>query len=119
MKVPRLNRWDAVWAAGVVAVFLSFGIASGTPFYALFRVLFGAALVLLAVSDWRDHGHAWLPTLSWTVPFGALWLACLWLFEGRIALVFGIGAAVLLVMMVSTRAAVWWYQTVLRRPFKT
>jgi hypothetical protein len=119
MKLPRLNRWDVIWAAGVLALFLSIGVASGTPFYGLYAVLLGTVMLLLAISEWHDKGHAWIPTLSWTIPFGSLWLASLWLFEGRRGVVFVVGSVAIMVMTVSTRAAARWYEIVLRRPFKT
>ncbi len=121
-KRPGLTRWDAVWAAGCVGLFLLFAAVARTPYFAVFRLLFVGALLTLGISDWRTKGHGWLPTLSWTVPLGVLWIAGQWFILRPIALavlVFWLGGTFLVVMMASERAGAWWYKVVLRRPYKT
>jgi len=86
-KGPKLTRWDAVWAAGAVALFLVFAVAARTPFFDLVRLLFAGVVVALCIADWRAKGHGWLPTLSWTVPLGGLWMLAQWIVDGPIVLV--------------------------------
>ena len=119
---PRLTRWDAIWAGGCVAVFLSLGVAARTPYFEVVRLLFATGVLLLGISDWRTKGHGWLPTLSWVVPLGGLWVVGQWLVDGPkvlVVLTYGLGAVPVIVMIVSTRAAKWWYEVVLRRPYKS
>jgi hypothetical protein len=117
---PKLTRWDAIWAGGFVALFLSLGVAAGTPYFDVVRVLLAIVVVLLGISDWRTKGHGWLPTLSWAVPFGARWAGGQWLVDGSkilVLLVYVLGAVPLMLMIVSQRASKWWYEVVLRRPY--
>lgn len=119
---PRLTRWDAVWAGGCVAVFLLLAVAARTPFFYVVLLSGVGAAIVLGVSEWRSRGHAWLPTLSWAVPLAGFWIGGLWLVRRPIVLVvlmYAIGFALLAAMLLSTRAAMWWYRAVLRRPFKT
>jgi hypothetical protein len=107
---------------GAVAAVLLWGVVARTPFYDLIRLLFLTGLAALGVSDWRAQGHRWLPTLSWTVPFGLWMVAVQWLVDPSSILGplgYSIGIAFLVVMMASSRAALWWYEVVLRRPYKT
>ena len=119
---PRLTRWDAILAGGCVVLFLFFAMAARTQFFDLVRLVFAGMLLLLAISDWRTKGHGWLPTLSWTAPLGGLWVVGQWLVDSPAALVviiYWLGFVPVIVMLVSTRAATWWYRVVLRRPYKT
>jgi hypothetical protein len=95
--------------------------ASRTPYFLLFRLLFGILLTVLAALSWREKGRAWLPILSWTVPLGGLWLVAQAIVDRPVfveILIYWIGSGVLLVMVVSHRAARWWYETVLRKRFR-
>ncbi len=107
---------------GSVIVFLLFGLASRTPYFALVRTLLAGALVLLCISDWRTKGHGWLATLSWTVPLGGLWIVGQILVDRPavlVAVAYWLGFVTLMVMLVSVRAAMWWYRVILRRPFRS
>ena len=119
---PRLTRWDAVWASGAVLAVLVWGVVARTPLYDVIRLLFLTGLAALGIWDWRAQGHRWLPTLSWTVPFGLWMVAVQWFVDRSYVLgpiAYSVGGAFLVSMMASTRAATWWYQVVLRRPYKT
>jgi hypothetical protein len=118
-KLPRLNRWDAVLAAGLVAVVFVVGLLARTPLFPYVPHVVIGVVALLCISDWRDKGHSWFATLSWAIPLAGIWTG-IHLFlgypDGR---VFLLGAASFLVMGISTRAASWWYRAVLRRPYKS
>lgn len=121
-KRPRLTRWDAIWAGGAVLLFMLFAAAARTPFFDLIRLLFVGVLMVLCISDWRTRGHGWFPTLSWTVPLGGLWMVGQWLVDGpviHILLIYWLGFVSMMAMLVSKRAARWWYEVVLRRLYKT
>lgn len=116
------RRTNLLWLALPILSFALFALASRTPYFLAVRLALAAVLVALAAADWRVRGHPWFPTLSWAVPVGALWLAAQAIFERprlAVALTFWAGCAILLVMLASTGAAHWWYETVLRRRFKT
>lgn len=118
---PKLTRWDLMWIGVAVAVLVMVAVAARTPFFGLFRLVFAGGLVILCISEWRTKGHGWLPTLSWTVPLGVPWSAAQALIDRPLALVlltYWVGFAVMLTMLISTRAATWWYEVVLRRPYK-
>ena len=118
---PRLTRWDAIWAGGCFGVFLLLALAARTPFFELARLVLAGVVVLLSISDWRTKGHGWLPTLSWTVPFGGLWMVVQSLVDRPVMIVvavYWLGFVPMMVMLASTRAATWWYEVVLRRPYK-
>lgn len=105
----------------VLAVLVMFAVASGTPYFGWFRLLFSLALVILAAWEWRAKGREWLPILSWAIPLTVTWSAAQYLVDRPVAVVviiFWLGCGVLLVMLVSSRAARWWYEAVLRRPFE-
>jgi hypothetical protein len=114
-----LTRWHAILLGGGVAIFLLIGLAAGTPFYAWMGLLLAIAIVVLGISDWRAKGHGWLPTLGWAIPLGALWIAVQWFVEGPKSFSFLLGGVPVMVMSLSPHAARWWYEVVLRRPFKT
>ena len=119
IKRPRLTRWEAIWAAGCVAVALSIGLAAGTPIYEFTGPALMGAVALLSISDWRTQGHPWFPTLSWALPLAGLWVVIHWVVGYRGGTIFWLGAVSYCPMLFSTRAASWWYEFVLRRPFKT
>ena len=113
---------NLILVAVAVVVYLLFDFFSGTPYFDLFQVLVAGALVVLGVMEWRSNGHRWPATLSWAIPMAALWTLTLWLVEGPFAialLVYFVGGALLFMITQSTRAAHWWYEVVLRRPYKS
>jgi len=121
--MPTLRRHiGTIWFVGIVlVVFLMVAVASGTPYFKWFRLLSSLALVILTARAWRERGREWLPTLSWAIPLAVLWIAAQQLVDRPVAVVvitYWLGLAALLVIMASTRAARWWYEVVLRRPFR-
>jgi hypothetical protein len=115
------GRISWVWYALPVGALIYMAIGSRTPYFLLFRMLFTIVLVLLGALDWRSKGRRWLPILSWTVPFASLWLIAQAIVNRPVivvVLVYWIGFAALLAMVASTRAARWWYETVLRQRFR-
>ena len=116
------RHFGTIWFVGIVlVVFLMFAVASGTPYFKWFRVLFSLALVILTARAWRERGREWLPALSWAIPLAILWTVGQYLVDRPLTLVvfiYWLGLGAVLVMLVSTRAARWWYEVLLRRPFR-
>lgn len=121
MTTLRRHIGTILFVAFGLGVVLMFAIASGTPYFKWFRILFSLALVFLGAWDWRAKGREWLPTLSWAIPLATVWTIAQYLVDRPVALVvfiYWLGYGALLVIMISTRAARWWYEVVLRRPFR-
>jgi len=121
--MPTFRRHiGTIWFVGIVLVVaLMVAVASGTPYFKWFRLLSSLALVILTAWVWRERGREWLPTLSWAIPVAVSWIAAQQLVDSPVGLVrfiYSLGLGVVLVMLVSTRAARWWYEVVLRRAFK-
>ena len=109
------------WYVLPLIVLILIAGASRTPYFLFLRLLFTTLLVVLAALDWRSKRRGWLPILSWTVPLAILWLIAQATFDRpvvAVVLTYWIGGAALAAMVVSTRAARWWYQSVLRQRFK-
>lgn len=116
---PTFTRWHAALIAGSVGIpAVSLVLAAGTPFYGYVAPIVMGAVAFLIVSDWRAKGHRWLPTLAWALPLTASWVVVNWLIGRDGNTIFLLGAVSFFVMS-STRAAEWWYEVVLRRPFKS
>lgn len=118
---PKLNPWDVVWFSVMLGVLFLFALSSRTPYFKVVLVVLSSVIILLSIADWRSKGHAWLPTLSWALPFGGFWIVSTWVIDRPwllIVLVYWLGAALVLTMLISARAASWWYRVVFRRPPK-
>lgn len=109
--------WVLVGVGSIVAIVTIGRLPRGAPLQ-LAGVIFQLLVSLFGVWQWRRMGHAWGPTLSWTIPL-ALWL------EAQVLLVtssllatigYYIGIAFLLAMLLSDRTVDWWYRVILRRP---
>jgi hypothetical protein len=109
------------WYVLPLGVLILFAGASRTPYFLLFRLLFTTLLVVLCALDWRSKRRGLLPILSWSVPFASLWVVAQIVFDKpaiAAILTYSIGGLALVPMVVSNRAARWWYETVLRQRFR-
>jgi hypothetical protein len=117
---PRLLR-QSIFAVSLLAAFLFSALSGRSPLDVIVRSLLGIGIAGLAAGEWRSKGHAWVPTLSWTVPLGLV-LVAPWILQSPpllIVIIYWVAGAVMVTMLVSTRAAMWWYRVVLRRPYGT
>jgi hypothetical protein len=115
---PEHGRPSPIWLGVPVVALVLFAIAAQTPYFLWFRLLFAIGLVVLSALEWRSRGHGWLPTLSWAVPLGSLWIVAQVVVQRPAALAwlaYCVGFGFVLAMLISTRAARWWYEVVLRR----
>jgi hypothetical protein len=118
----RAGRERLFWLALPVVTFVLFAVASRTPYFLLFRLVFTTGLVLIGASEWRSKGRGSLPTLSWAVPVGLLWILAESMFDRPLLaaiVMYWAGGGLVFLMSASDTAARWWYGAVLRRPFKT
>ncbi|MDP2323793.1 MAG: hypothetical protein Q8N51_07165 [Gammaproteobacteria bacterium] len=117
----RLSRLHLISVGILVAVFILFAFTGRAPLFDLARLLVVTVIVALGIAEWRTQGHRWAPTLSWTIPLG-LWLLSPWFLDSPPVfgvLVYWVAFAIMFAMLVSTRAATWWYKVVLRRQYKS